>query len=115
MASPPDKKDGPNFSYASYVFRKDEQDPIVDKIRTIFNEHGDTIGHVAQAAGVSPATLSNWFSGKTRKPQFCTTAAVIRSMGYDFVLAKVDAKHTTTDAHEMTVLQRFPSARGRGP
>jgi hypothetical protein len=114
MLSPPNKpkkNGGPSFGYAHYVFRKEEQDPIVDKIRTIFAEYGDTIGHVAENAGVSPATLTNWFNGKTRKPQFCTTAAVIRSMGYDFVLAKVDPKHATDDAHTMTVLKRFPSAR----
>jgi len=108
MATTPKKK--MSFGYAAYRFREDEQDPIVDRIRTLFKDHGETVNHVAHAAGLSPATLRNWFSGKTRRPQFATTAAAVRTMGYDFVLTPI-AKDATKDAHTVaTIVKRFPSA-----
>jgi DNA-binding phage protein len=114
MTTTPKKKHvngGPVFSYAKYQFRKGEQDPIIDKIRTIFSEYGETVNHVATDAGVSPATLSNWFNGKTMKPQFATTAAVVRTMGYDFVLAPIKDR-PTVDAHSVgMILKRFPSVK----
>jgi transcriptional regulator with XRE-family HTH domain len=113
MTLTPKKKanGGPTFSYGHYHFRKGEQDPIIDKIRTIFADHGQTIGHVADDSGVSPATLSNWFNGKTMKPQFATTAAVVRAMGYDFVLAPIDPKTTHDAASVGQILKRFPTTR----
>jgi DNA-binding phage protein len=104
------KRNGPTFGYTAYVFRKEEQDPIIDKIRTIFAEYGDTVGHVAAQAGVAPGTLANWFNGKTRRPQFATTAAVVRTMGFDFVLAPME-KGASVDAHTVgMILKRFPTA-----
>jgi DNA-binding phage protein len=109
----PAKKNGVTFGYTSYVFRKDEQDPIIDKIKTIFTDYGDTVGHVAAQAGVAPGTLANWFNGKTRRPQFATTAAVVRTMGFDFVLAPME-KGASPDAHTVgTIMKRFPSISQR--
>jgi DNA-binding phage protein len=113
MAQQKNGKDKMTFGYQHYVFRRDEQDPIIDKIKTIFADHGETVGHVASHAGVAPATLANWFNGKTRRPQFATTAAVVRSMGYDFVLAPV-VPGADNDAHSVgTIVKRFPSVRDR--
>ena len=113
IPTPPKKKNGVNFGYTSYVFRREEQDPIIDKIKTIFADYGETVNKVAVQAGIAPATLGNWFNGKTRKPQFATTAAVVRSMGYDFVLAPME-KNASPDAHTVgVIMKRFPSARER--
>lgn len=110
MATPQPKKNGVNFGYTAYVFRKDEQDPIIDKIRTIFADYGETQNRVATQAGISPATLNNWFNGKTKRPQFATTAAVVRTMGFDFVLAPME-KNSSVDAKTVgTILKRFPTA-----
>jgi DNA-binding phage protein len=104
-------RSGPSFGYAHYHFRKDEQDPIVDKVRTLFNNQGDTVGHVAVEAGISPATMANWFSGKTRRPQFATTAAVVRTLGYDFVLAPIK-KGASNEAKTVgMILDRHPTIR----
>lgn len=106
-------KNGVTFGYTSYVFRKGEQDPIIDKIRTIFADYGETQNKVATQAGIAPATLNNWFNGKTMRPQFATTAAVVRTMGFDFVLAPIE-KGASPDAKTVgTILKRFPSMRER--
>ena len=101
-----------NFGYSAYRFRKDEQDPIVDQLKTIFADASVTVNKAAEEAGVSPQTLSNWWNGKTRRPQFATCAAFARSRGYDFVLAPMDADNMSLDAHTTgRIMKRFPSAR----
>lgn len=107
------RNNGASFGYSSYQFRKDEQDPIVDKIRTIFEDHGKSIGDLAHGSGISNSTIRNWFSGKTKRPQFATAAAAVRTMGYDFILAPV-VEGADKDAHTVaTIIKRFPSARDR--
>jgi hypothetical protein len=71
------------------------------------------VGSVSHDSGVSPGTISNWFKGKTMRPQFATTAAVVRSMGYDFVLTPIN-KEASHDAHTVaTIIKRFPSVKDR--
>jgi DNA-binding phage protein len=109
--TPKKRNGGPTFSYGHYHFRKGEQDPIVDKIRTIFDDAAESVGHVSDTSGVSRSTLNNWFKGKTMRPQFATTAAVVRSMGYDFVLAPIDPKQTHDANSVGMILKRFPTSR----
>ena len=55
------------FTYKSYNFGT-EKDPIIDEVRTVFEQSGWTYQRVEDESGVTYATLRNWFEGKTRKP-----------------------------------------------
>jgi DNA-binding phage protein len=68
------------FTYKSYSFI--DKDPIIDEIRTVYQESGVNYQWLHENAGVSTTTLTNWFSGKTKKPQAATINAVLRAMGY---------------------------------
>lgn len=66
-----------------------DHDPIIDKVDTILDDEGTSLTDAAHDSGVSRSTLVNWRKRKTKRPQYATIAAVVRSQGYDFVLAKV--------------------------
>jgi DNA-binding phage protein len=64
--------------YKSYNFI--DKDPIIDYTRTkVFANGGPK--KIADASGVSPTTLYNWYNKKTRRPQFSTVAAVLLACG----------------------------------
>ena len=69
------------FTYKSYNFGADK-DPIIDEVRTVFQDSGWTYKRVEDESGVTAVTLRNWFEGKTRRPQAATVNAVLRSMGF---------------------------------
>lgn len=68
------------FTYKSYSFVS--KDPIIDEIRTVYQESGANYAWVHEHSGVSTTTLSHWFNGDTRKPQAATVNAVLRALGY---------------------------------
>lgn len=68
------------FTYKSYNFV--DKDPIIDEIRTVFDEAGVTYSWVERESGVTTVTLANWFGGKTKRPQAATINAVLRALGY---------------------------------
>ena len=65
--------------YKSYMFV--EKDPVIDALRTAISDQHFKYSEVALTSGVAVATIKNWMSGETRRPQFATTAAVARSLG----------------------------------
>ncbi len=69
-----------SFTYKSYNFV--EKDPIIDEIRTIYQDSGANYAWIHENSGVSPTTLTSWFTGQTKKPQAATINAVLRSLGY---------------------------------
>ena len=77
MAKAPEAK---GFTYKSYSFL--DKDPIIDEIRTIYQNSGMNYQRVHENSGVATATLHAWFDGKTKKPQAATINAVLRSMGF---------------------------------
>jgi transcriptional regulator with XRE-family HTH domain len=77
-----------NFTYKSYNFT--EKDPIIDEIRTVVQDSGATYKQIHEDSGVSTATLSNWFAGKTRRPQAATVNAVLRSLGYKLGIVRYE-------------------------
>jgi hypothetical protein len=77
MARAPDAK---GFTYKSYNFI--DKDPIIDEIRTVYQTSGVNYRWLQEHSGVSPGTLTGWFSGPTRRPQAATINAVLRSLGY---------------------------------
>lgn len=74
--------------YRSYNFV--DKDPVIDRMRTIVADEGLSYKDIHIISGVSAGTLSNWFEGETRRPQYATIAAVTYSLGYkqEFVKAK---------------------------
>lgn len=66
--------------YRSYNFV--DKDPVIDRIRTIVEDEGLSYGEIHIISGVSATTLTNWFDGETRRPQYATIAAVTHSLGY---------------------------------
>jgi len=70
----------PGFTYKSYSFV--DKDPIIDEIRTLYNEAGVNYKWIERESGVTATTLSNWFSGSTKRPQAATINAVLRALGY---------------------------------
>jgi hypothetical protein len=69
-----------SFTYKSYNFV--DKDPIIDEIRTVYQDSGVNYKWIENNSGVTSTTLANWFSGKTKKPQAATINAVLRSLGY---------------------------------
>jgi len=65
--------------FHTYMFR--DKDPAIDYLRTAKQRAGVSDGKIASDSGVSPATLRNWFIGKTRRPQFATMVAAARGIG----------------------------------
>jgi transcriptional regulator with XRE-family HTH domain len=68
------------FTYKSYNFV--DKDPIIDEIRTVYQNSGVNYKWIELNSGVTSTTLSAWFSGKTKKPQAATINAVLRALGY---------------------------------
>jgi hypothetical protein len=68
------------FTYKSYSFV--DKDPIIDEIRTVYQDSGANYQWVHKHSGVATATLTNWFNGQTRRPQAATINAVLRALGF---------------------------------
>ena len=77
------------FTYKSYSFI--DKDPIIDEIRTIYQDSGANYKWIEEHSGVTSTTLSAWFSGKTKKPQAATINAVARALGYKLGFVAHDA------------------------
>lgn len=67
------------FKYKSYNFI--DKDPIIDRMRTLHEDSGRTFREIRDDSGVSTSTMSAWFNGRTRRPQFATVSAFILSVG----------------------------------
>ena len=78
------------FTYKSYSFL--EKDPIIDEVRTVFQDAGVTKQWVEENSGVTAQTLHHWFDGKTRRPQAATINAVLRALGHKLGVVPLEAK-----------------------
>lgn len=76
------------FTYKSYSFT--DKDPIIDEIRTIYQDSGVNYAWVHDHSNVSQTTLRNWFDGETKRPQAATINAVLRPLGYKLGIVKHD-------------------------
>lgn len=72
--------------YKTYMFRN--KDPIIDKVRTAVEDSGTSHRKISQDSGVSTSAMNGWFYGATRRPQFATVNAVLRSIGYDLKITR---------------------------
>lgn len=112
MATTDTKKTKVNFHYPSYNFRAEEQDPIIDTVRTVLEDHDISFIKASVGSGVSTTTLYNWFTKqKTRRPQYATIAAVLGFAGYELVAAPKSRGSNNGHATPASVMKRFPSAK----
>ena len=78
-----DKKNGhtrgPLQPLKSYNFTT--KDPSIDLTRTAVQSSKLSYKQIHERSGVSLTTMYGWFKGKTRRPQFCTVAAVLITCG----------------------------------
>jgi len=65
--------------YRSYNFI--HKDPILGVMQTIVADSGESYQRIHELSDVSTSTLSNWFYGNVRRPQFATVAAVCFALG----------------------------------
>lgn len=77
------KRGGLNI-YKSYNFV--DKDPVIDMVRTAIQLSNKSYKQIAEKGGPSVSTQYAWFDGKTRRPQFCTTAAALRASGGDVLI-----------------------------
>lgn len=65
--------------YKSYLFT--DKDPIIDFLRMHKADKDISDKVLSDKSDVGVTTISNWFKGKTRRPQFATVAAVANALG----------------------------------
>lgn len=93
MPTPQAKAAKPTVHFLhTYRFRATEQDPVIDRIRTCMQDTGYDVARVAKESGLAWATVNNWIEGKTRRPQYATTCAAVRAMGFDFAIVPATRK-----------------------
>ena len=101
--------------YKSYNFT--DKDPIIDKIRTIVQDSGESYADISEHSGVSVGTLHNWFDGDTKRPRYSSLEAVARALGMtlDFVAYSPKSRDTaavkTAAARVAAHFQRLPDKR----
>ena len=100
------------FTYKSYSFV--DKDPIIDEVRTVFQDAGVTKQWVEENSGVTAQTLHHWFDGKTRRPQAATVNAVLRALGKKLGVVDLQAKDALiTPISTRHVVQRAKIRRAR--
>jgi hypothetical protein len=78
-------------------YRWTDRDPVLDEITRLITDSGldidEIIERVLDASGnsvhLSYSTISNWLSGKTRKPQNFTVTWVATALGYRREFVKI--------------------------
>jgi hypothetical protein len=64
------------------------KDPIIDRLRGMWQDEHIKESELAVVAGVHPGTVSKLFGGETKKPQFATVAKLTHAMGYEHELVR---------------------------
>jgi hypothetical protein len=79
-------------------YRFVEQDPALAEINRLITDSGLSITEICLRVrrltfyGISPQTISNWQSGKVRRPQNWTLTWVARALGYRRTFTKIKDK-----------------------
>ena len=102
MSSLASRKTAQSAFKGTYALRKHEKDPVIDAVHTLVDDSkGGTLGGLATRAGISPATIKNWFDGDTRRPQHATIAATVKALGYEFQIVQ---SHKRVNGHAVKAL-----------
>jgi hypothetical protein len=75
--------------YKTYKFSASAQDPSIEKFKTLYTKQGSTRSGISNKSGISKTTIGNWLVGKTKRPQFATMQAAVRSLNHSFELQKM--------------------------
>lgn len=67
------------IKYKSYLFV--DKDPIMDAWATARSDAKMTYKEVQENGGPTVSTLRSWEHGNTRRPQFATIAAAVKTVG----------------------------------
>lgn len=80
------------------------------------HQEGTEHDKLSDQSGVSVSMLWNWFYGATRRPQFATVAAVVRSMGYELEITEAGEKVIQLAPHRQrrTIVEKQRSAAATG-
>jgi predicted transcriptional regulator len=62
-------------------YRRIDKDPVIDLIRTAFQQTKADINAVAEKAFVRPQTIRNWLNGDTKRPWNITADCVLSVLG----------------------------------
>lgn len=71
---------GQAFGYKSYAFT--DKDPMIDVVRTIVQDSGETLKKISEDSGVAAHTIAKWLYGETKQPRAASINAVLRALGY---------------------------------
>lgn len=107
------RKNGTLRLYRSYNFV--DKDPAIDKLRTVVKSEKISFKNLHILSGVSQSTISNWFDGKTKRPQHTTLAAAAAALGYDWTLSQtkvVNYARELPKAHR-ELIERVAAAQKR--
>lgn len=64
-------------------YRFADRDPMLEFICNDITDSGLKLSFIAERSGVSPGTLYNWTSGKTKRPQNEAVEAVLNALGWE--------------------------------
>lgn len=68
--------------YKTYMFK--DKDPVIDEARTVWRDCGSpSYKEISEATNLSTNAISEWFDGKTIRPQNASIMAFMRGLGYD--------------------------------
>lgn len=65
----------------------ERRSPALNKLVAQLRRTGDTYGDIARGAGVSPSTVANLLTGKTRSPHFKTVEFMLDACGFSVGVA----------------------------
>jgi transcriptional regulator with XRE-family HTH domain len=71
--------------YKTYRFTG--QDPIVEKVRSVFDDAGMKRSAVSRDSGVASSTMASWFKRRTKRPQFASINAVLGALGKELTIS----------------------------
>lgn len=80
------KKQRAPATYRTYSFA--DEDPILGVMLTLVDDSQLSVKEINERTNVSVTTIYNWKKRKTKRPQFCTIAAVAGAMGKAIALVK---------------------------
>lgn len=64
------------------TLRWGDRDQSVDAVQTVLEDEHLNAHRAHEISGVSASTITNWMTGKTRRPQNITLAALTSALGY---------------------------------
>lgn len=65
------------------ILTPERQEEIRSRVVALHERSGITVADLAAVSGVSESTITRYFAGKTKDPQFCTLCAIILALGGD--------------------------------